>query len=425
MDHESRTSWLFLLDWGVVALTLVSAGTSFFAALIAFRHEETSAMAEAMLACAAAIAAAWLGRKASRAAKRWQAELVTWHGNDIVILTDEAGRILDANDRAVDAYGLPLDALYRRHVSELRHETAMDGVERHLDELRSNGRALFETVHRRADGVPFPIEVSARVVAMRGRRLLHLIARDVTEWHAARERLVAAERLAAVGSVAAGMAHDVNNPLCGVLGNLTFATDALDDAKPDVGEIQLALKDAEHAAKRVRDLMRDLSAFATAFGDTAGDADLREVVGQAVEASRDLLGERARLVVDVPELPRVQGPAPRLSQVFTSILRRAVDALPPDGDAQREIRIVARREDFQRLAVEVRDDAPELITGEVVGPNVPAAVRKRVTRGGGAGLAAVIGMVRAVGGDVVAESAPGRGSVVRVVLRVSGTVGQA
>lgn len=422
MDRTSRTSWLFLLDWGVVALTMVAAGASALAALIAFKQDDTSAMAEAVLACGASIAAAWLGRQASQAARRWHDELVAWHGNDIVLLTDEAGRILDANDRAIDAYGVALEVLCRRDVRELRHGTARDGVEAHLEELRAKGRAIFETVHRRPDGAPFPVEVSARVVEVRGRRLLHLIARDVTEAHRSRARLVAAERLAAVGSVAAGMAHDVNNPLCSVLGNLSFAADELGGARPDLDEVGRALADAESAAQRVRDLVRELSAFAVGFGTVSGESDLREVVEQAVEASRDQIGRRARLIVDIPDLPHVQGPAPRLSQVFTSILRRAADATPAGEPERREIRIVARRADLRRLSVEVVDDGPPLPPGEIVGPFESAQGQPRSTRGGGAGLAVVVGMVRAVGGDVVAESAPGHGTVVRVLLPVAGSI---
>lgn len=425
LDGQSRTSWLFLLDWGVVALTLTAAGASAFAALIAFRHDDPSAMAEAGLACCAAFAAAWLGRSASRAAKRWQAELIAWHGNDIVLLLDESGRVLDANDRALEAYGMSLDALFKLHVRELRDPGAKDGIELHLSELRSSGRAVFETVQRKADGTPFPVEVSARVVSMQGRRCLHFIARDVSEAHRARSRIVAAERLAAVGTVAAGMAHDVNNPLCGVLGNLSFANEALGDEAPDLVEIGRALQDATTAARRVRDLMRDLSAFSNAFGETGGESDLRAVVAEAVELSRPLLGDRARVVVDVPTLPPVQCPARRLSPVFTSILRRAADAMPAGDAIQREIRIVARREGHRQLAVEVADDGPTLQQVELAGPLEPLHGRNRVTRGGGAGLAAVIGMVQAVGGDVVAESAPGQGNVVRVLLPLSGPVGRA
>ena len=166
-----------LKDAVFVALTLLSAGASALAALIAFRHEDTSAMAEAVLACGAAIAAAWLGRSASRAAQQWQDELVAWHGNDVALLLDEGGRILDANDRAAEAYGLPGDALYRRAFRELRHPDAEDDLEARFAELRARGHLLFETVQRRGDGSPFPAEVSARVVRVRGHDLLHRLGR--------------------------------------------------------------------------------------------------------------------------------------------------------------------------------------------------------------------------------------------------------
>jgi PAS domain S-box-containing protein len=420
LDRESRTSWLFLLDWGVVALTLVSAGASALAALIAFKQQATSAMAEALLACGAAATAAWLGRSASRAAKRWQEELVAWHGNDIVILADDTGRILDANDRAAEAYGLPLDGLFHRHVRTLRHESAADGFEAHLAELRECGRAIFETVHRHGDGSPFPVEVSARVVTMRGRRLLHLIARDVTEAHRARARLVAAERLTAVGTLAAGMAHDVNNPLCAVIGNVTFAQEALRDESPDLLEVRQALGDAHSSAVRVRDLVRDLSAFSNAFTAADGDSDLATVVSDAIAASRVTTDPRLSVVVSVPELPRVGLASRRLSQVLVSLLRHAADGMPEGDAARREIRIEARRSDPSRLAVEVADDGPALPAGGIVSPIPQLDGQPRTTRGGGAGLAAVIGMVRAVGGDVVAESGGERGTVVRVLLPLAG-----
>jgi PAS domain S-box-containing protein len=416
LEHESRTSWLFLLDWGVVALTLTSAGASALAALIAFGHDDTSTMAEALLAFCAAAGAAWLGRTASRMAKRWQAELVAWHGNDVVLLLDANRRILDANDRAAEAFGHPIDELFHRDVSELRHPDADDRLDAHLGELRSIGHAIFETTLRRADGTPFPAEVSARVVSMGGRELLHLIARDVTDAHVARARLVASERLTAVGALAAGMSHDVNNPLCSVLGNLSFAVEALEDRTPDLGEIRQALTEAKDSAKRVRDLVRDLNAFANGFGDAEGPADLAATLSQAVAATLELTASRCQVAIDVPHAARVAAPARRLKHLFTSLLRGAALAMPAGAPLRHHIRITARRNGTLAFVVEVADDGPPIHGADGALPLEPFSGQERVGRGGGAGLAAVIGMVRAVGGDVVAESAPGQGNVIRVTL---------
>jgi PAS domain S-box-containing protein len=406
-----------LLDWGVVTMTLLSAGASALAALIAFRHDDTSAMAEAMLAFGAAVFAAWLGRSASRAAQRWQDELVAWHGNDIALLLDEAGRILDGNDRASEAYGLIGDALYRLDVRDLRHADATDDLTARLADLRGRGRLLFETVQRRGDGAPFPAEVSARVVRIRGHDLFHLIIRDLTEAHETHDRLVASERLAAVGSVAAAMAHDINNPLCGVQGNLAYALDALDDPRPDVAEVRRALLDAKDSATRVRDLVRDLNAFANGFTEVDAVADLAAVLAETVKASQGEVARKCRVVVDLPTLPRIQAPARRLSQVFRILVRDAARAMPDGDPALHAIRISARVEATGRIAVLVADDGP-LIAGTP--PTEPFGGLPKVGRDGSAGLAAVVGMVRAVGGDVVTHSTAEEGNVVRVHLPAAG-----
>jgi PAS domain S-box-containing protein len=405
-----------LLDWGVVSLTLLSAGASALAATIAFRHDDTPAMAQAVLACVAAIAAGWLGRSASRAMQGWQDELVAWHGNDIALLLDETGHILDANDRAAEAYGIPLDSLALQHVRVLRHPDCPDDCPARLEEIRAHRRALYETVHRRPDGTPFPAEVSARLVEARGRKLLHFIIRDVTEAHVARERIVAAERLAAVGSVAAAMAHDINSPLCGVQGNVTFALDVLGDPVPDLAGVRTALADAQDASLRVRDLVRDLNAFANGFAEVETAADLRSVVADAVETTRGLVAHRCRVVVEVPPLPRIMAAARRLAQVFTILVRDAAKTLPEGDPAHHVIRISARALGPTKVAVEVTDDGPPIHPASA-GPAVdPAFGRPQVARSTGAGLAAVMGIVRAAGGDVVTESGPGRLNTVRVIL---------
>ncbi|HSN14776.1 MAG TPA: ATP-binding protein, partial [Anaeromyxobacteraceae bacterium] len=99
-----------------------------------------------------------------------------------------------------------------------------------------------------------------------------------------------------------------------------------------------------------------------------------------------------------------------------SLLRGAALAMPVGSPLQHHIRVVARVHGTLSFVVEVADDGPPIHGADGTLQREPFSGQERVVRGGGAGLAAVMGMVRAVGGDVVAESAPGRGNVVRVTL---------
>jgi two-component system NtrC family sensor kinase len=419
VKRPNRSSWTLLLDWGGIAMTLLSASASAFAAIIAFRHDDTSAMAEAVLACGAALTAAWLGRSASRAMHSWQEELVAWHGNDIALLLDEHGRILDFNDRAADAYGQKLEERHACHLRDLIHPDAAYDLDALIAAILADRRALYETTHQHADGSPFPAEVSARLVEARGMKFLHFIVRDVTDSHRARERLVAAERLAAVGSVAAAMAHDINNPLCGVQGNITYALDVLGDPSPDLAEVRNALRDAQDSSRRVRDLVRDLNAFSNGFADVDSACDLQAVIAETVAGTSALVARRCLLLVDIPPLPRIAAPARRLSQAFTIIVRDAALAMPDGEPARHTIRISARPDGPLRVLVEVSDDGPPIHSDGPSGRVEPFHGQTPVVRSGGAGMTAVMGMVRAVGGDVVTEPAPGGGNAVRVHLPVA------
>jgi diguanylate cyclase (GGDEF)-like protein/PAS domain S-box-containing protein len=108
--------------------------------------------------------------------------------NDIVLLFDESGKIIEANDRAVDAYGYPLDVLLAMNVEELRQSSN----EWHADwaTVIKSGEARFEAVHQRADGSVFPIEVSSRRIDHRGRHLVQSIVRDIGERKEAERKII-------------------------------------------------------------------------------------------------------------------------------------------------------------------------------------------------------------------------------------------
>ncbi len=109
--------------------------------------------------------------------------------NDTVILVDSKGNIVEANDRATEVYGYSLDQLTKMKVTELRHVSAPRSFQGIWDTVRSQGSLVFETVHRRRDGTPFPVEVSARLVEVDGEEYHQSIFRDITDRKQAEEEI--------------------------------------------------------------------------------------------------------------------------------------------------------------------------------------------------------------------------------------------
>jgi PAS domain S-box-containing protein len=109
--------------------------------------------------------------------------------NDIILLEDDSGRIVEANDRAADAYGYSREELLRRNIRELRHPSSLWAVDAQWQEARERGSLVFETVHQRRDGQPFPVEVSVRSIPVGENRFAQSIIRDISERKAMDERL--------------------------------------------------------------------------------------------------------------------------------------------------------------------------------------------------------------------------------------------
>ncbi|MCE5308802.1 MAG: PAS domain S-box protein [Acidobacteriales bacterium] len=116
-------------------------------------------------------------------------DYLTRFANDIILLSDESGRIVEANDRAVAAYGYPREELIGMMARDLRHPSAVDSFEDDWHCAARQGDAIFETVHRRKDGSPLQIEVSTRTIEVEGRKFFQGIFRDISERNAIVEKL--------------------------------------------------------------------------------------------------------------------------------------------------------------------------------------------------------------------------------------------
>jgi CheY-like chemotaxis protein/two-component sensor histidine kinase len=222
-----------------------------------------------------------------------------------------------------------------------------------------------------------------------------------------------------VGTLAAGVAHEINNPLAFLVGQLELAQrQILREPLTDSRETILSsLGEAHVGAERVRDLVRDLGAFSHPEARPAGALDVREVLELAVKLASVELRHRARLVRDFSDVPHVLADSSRLGQVFLNLLVNAAQAIPEGHADRHEIRLRVRAEEHT-VVVEIHDTGhgipPELL-GRIFDPFFTT---KPVGRGMGLGLSISHGLVTALGGELSVESEPGRGSVFRVRLPV-------
>ncbi|MDB4992612.1 MAG: sensor histidine kinase, partial [Myxococcaceae bacterium] len=283
-------------------------------------------------------------------------ELLARHTNDIVLFIDEHGRIVEANEAAVRAYGFTRDELLQHEVKELRAPHTLHDYGAQLERAFTTG-VLFESEHRRKDGTTFPVEVGSRSAIVGGRRMLLSIIRDITERRVIQARLVQADRLGAFGMIAAGVAHEINNPLAYALNNLEMIARRLPqlearlrasgppNAADEMAQIGQMLETAREGMDRVRHITRDLKTFSRGDTDELEGVDVRHVLESAVNLARGDIRHRAALVRDYGDVRPLRANASRLGQVFLNLLVNASQAIPESRTTPAEIRVATHMED--------------------------------------------------------------------------------
>ena len=261
----------------------------------------------------------------------------------------------------------------------------------------------------------------------------HVIAfgRDLTEQRQMQARLLLADRMVSVGTLAAGVAHEINNPLAYAMTNLEAVAARrlpplvarlreMGDEAAVIGE-QLSqaaamIEVAREGCDRMRDIVRDLRLFTRgADEDRRTLVDVRRVIDASINVAWNEIRHRARLVKDYRDVPPVVANEARLGQVFLNLLVNAAQALQVGSAAENVIRVTASTE-AGNVAVEVRDTGAGIAPGHLARIFDPFFTTKPVGVGTGLGLWICHGIVTSLGGSISADNAPGGGAVFRVVL---------
>ena len=242
---------------------------------------------------------------------------------------------------------------------------------------------------------------------------------------AAELQRVETERMASLGTLAAGVAHEINNPLSYVLGSLDLGLRELRglrarmEGRPNeelehVSGAVAALDSAREGAERVRNIVRDLMDFSRASPGAGDSVDIEAVLDATIRVAWNEIRHRARLIKRYAGIPLVCGDEARLGQVFLNLLMNAAQAI--DGEPSVNEIVVSTRSEQGAAVVEVCDTGGGIRAADLDRIFDPFYTTKGATSGVGLGLAICHGIVTALGGEISVSSEPGRGTTFKVVL---------
>jgi PAS domain S-box-containing protein len=345
---------------------------------------------------------------------------------DAVFLLDEQGYILEANPEAERLLGLKSIQLLGMPFEVLAPEAEREPLRQALRHLRSRGAARLENQALRSitrGRMVFDFVASLQVAGP-ARQLL-VVGHDLTEQRRLEQQGIQNDRLASMGALAAGIAHEINNPTAYVLSNLSFLQGWLGELEQELSgppgartprveemltEAREVVAECLDGCSRIRDIVRDMRCFSHTPDENVTPVDIHASLDVVLRMAHGELKHTARLEKDyAPELPVVLGSEGRLSQVFLNLVINAVHAMRTEKPSEHVLRVRTRLEG-ERVRIDISD------TGHGIPPDVlsrifdPFFTTKPTGVGTGLGLSISHSIVQKMGGEITVESEPGRGT---------------
>ena len=331
--------------------------------------------------------------------------------DEAVLITDRQRRIVFANQAFLRLFGYTRNELVGRDALALGGEASnewLQEVQRHVLEKRWRG----EAVARRRDGSTFPVALNTSLIRGEDGSIQGavVIIDDISGEKNMQEQLHRADRLAAAGELAAGVAHEVNNALSGILGQAESARHA-----SDVESLQLAMARVETQGRRMAEIVQGLLGFARPQPPQRDAVDLGVLIRDTLALMAHDLGRnsvRTELRC-AGDLPPVLADAKQIQQVLVNLFTNSMQAMEPRGG----VLIVSMHADGNAVFVEVQDHGTGILPQML--PRIFDPFFSTKAKGTGLGLSVSYAIVRAHNGDLTVRSTPNEGTTFTLRLPVA------
>ncbi len=338
---------------------------------------------------------------------------------DAIITVDERQNVVLFNEAAEKMFQCPVEEAIGQPIDRFIPPRFREAHREHVQRFGRSGTTnrkmglLGAITGLRGDGEEFPIEASISQITVAGTKYFTVILRDISERERIEQQLRQAERLAEVGTLAAGMAHEIGTPMNVILGRAEQLMRKTEDETTRRG---LATITAQ--VERITKIMNQLLAFARRKPSERRAVNLGQVLDDCLEVLQDRI-RRAGITVESDyettlHPVHVRADQDQMSQVFLNLLINAVHAMPAQG----RLRISLTRMDSHAKAV-IADTGHGISEEDLPKIFDPFFSTKESGQGTGLGLTVVHNIVQEHGGTITVESKPGKGTTFTITLPTS------
>lgn len=344
--------------------------------------------------------------------------------SESVAITDMEDRILFVNDAFLKTYGYGREELTGRKIELIRAESNLPTVTQEIRPATLKGGWQGELVNRRKDGTEFPVYLSTSTVRDERGNAVGLISvvTDITEKKKMEAQLLRTQRMESIGTLAGGIAHDLNNILAPILISIRFLKKRIGD-----DQTQQILGALESSARRGTDMVSQVLTFARGMEGKRLVMQPAHLVKEMEKIVREVFPRTIEIRAETQkDLWTVWGDPTQLHQVLMNLCINARDAMPDGGTLTITAENVEVDQNSARMYPDGKPGRHVVLTVSDTGTGIPDELRekifepffttKQIGKGTGLGLSTVLGIVRSHGGFVSVTSDGGKGSQFRVHL---------